>query len=279
MMFVTYSVAGSAGVVVVDAPPSIGASRILSGIASVTSASITHVVYSHGHADHIAASGQYPPPGPNVQYIAHALVDADLRRPRLFPYGVFTGGGAVPFPTVTFTTAFNVTVGGRTILAITEAPFAHSPGNVFIVVPNTKIAMIVDIVFTGWVPFVGLAAEDTIGFYESHDIILNTFTAPDFVFVTGHLGRLATRDDVITQKAYITDLLANSITASAAYNIGAVGSITGFENSWLLFKTFADLVTQKCVDLTLAQWGGRLGGADIFAFSHCERVTEILRIV
>ena len=51
------------GVIVVDAPPSIG-ENILAAIAEVTDEPITHVIYSHSHADHIGAAGIYPPMPP-----------------------------------------------------------------------------------------------------------------------------------------------------------------------------------------------------------------------
>jgi glyoxylase-like metal-dependent hydrolase (beta-lactamase superfamily II) len=44
------------GVIVVDAPPTIG-DKLLKAIAEVTDEPITHVIYSHSHADHIAAAG------------------------------------------------------------------------------------------------------------------------------------------------------------------------------------------------------------------------------
>ena len=50
MMFLTTG----HGVIAVDAPPTIG-HNILRAIAEVTSEPVTHVVYSHVHADHIGA--------------------------------------------------------------------------------------------------------------------------------------------------------------------------------------------------------------------------------
>ena len=47
------------GVNAVDAPPSIG-DRYLKAIAEVTDEPVTHVIYSHSHADHIAAAGMFP---------------------------------------------------------------------------------------------------------------------------------------------------------------------------------------------------------------------------
>ena len=60
------------GVLLVDAPPSIG-HNLLRAIASVTSrtgtpSKVTHLVYSHSHADHIGASSLF---GPDVVRIGH----------------------------------------------------------------------------------------------------------------------------------------------------------------------------------------------------------------
>ena len=66
--------------------------------------------------------------------------------------------------------------------------------------------MLVDIVFPGWVPFPYLAiAKDVAGFIKAHDIALDNY---DFdKFVGGHLTRLGTRNDVVVQKEFVTDLM------------------------------------------------------------------------
>lgn len=58
----------------------------------------------------------------------------------------------------------------------------------------------------------------------------------------------------------------------------SVAGDVGFENPWLLFDTYLDAVAQECADITLAEWQGQLGGADIWTFSHCSVVIESLRI-
>ena len=60
------------GVVLVDAPPTIG-HNLLRAIGAVTQANgrpsqVTHLVYSHSHADHIGASILF---GPDVVRIGH----------------------------------------------------------------------------------------------------------------------------------------------------------------------------------------------------------------
>ena len=62
------------GVIVVDAPPSIG-QKLLDGIKEVTNEPITHVIYSHTHADHLAAASMFPS---DAIFIAHEATAAQL---------------------------------------------------------------------------------------------------------------------------------------------------------------------------------------------------------
>jgi glyoxylase-like metal-dependent hydrolase (beta-lactamase superfamily II) len=267
VMFVTTG----AGVIVVDAPPSIG-QNILNAIAEVTDEPITHVIYSHSHADHISAASIYPA---DATYIAHEETAAQLERERPVPFGTFVGGGPVPLPTVTFAESFTLNVGSQTLELEYRGPH-HEPGNIYIYAPAQKVLLLIDIVFPGWIPFTELAvAEDVPGFYQAHDDILSF----DFkTLVSGHVGRLGTRADVELQQEYILDIQANAIQALQTVDFFAIAQETGFENSWLLFDTYLDAVAEECADLTLAKWLGQLGGADIWTFQHCQVVIESLRI-
>lgn len=267
MMFLTTGV----GVIVVDAPPTIG-QNILNAIAEVTTEPITHVVYSHSHADHIGAAALYPA---GATYIAHEDTLAQLTRNRPFPFGLFAGGSPVPNPTVTFSSEYTLTVGNKT-LELSDKGINHDPGNLFVYAPDQKVLMLVDVIFPGWSPFKNLAlAEDVPGFVEAHNQIL----AYDFDnMVAGHLGRLGTRSDVETQQEYILDIQANTAQALQTVDFFAIAQETGFQNAWLLFDTYLDTVAQVCTDLTLPEWGNRLGNADVFTFDHCWVMAESLRI-
>src|SRR5579864_4590126 len=102
-MFLTTRV----GVVLIDAPPTIG-HNLLRAIDAITSANgmpstVTHVVYSHSHADHIGASSLL---GGDVVRIGHIenrrllLRDDDPKRPP---------------PTVTFEDRYVLEVGGEVL--------------------------------------------------------------------------------------------------------------------------------------------------------------------
>ena len=263
------------GVIVVDAPPTIG-DKMLKAIAEVTKEPITHVVYSHSHADHIGAAGIYPE---NAKYIAHEDTKAQLARmndsKRPFPYGIFVGGKSVPMPTGTFKERYTLKVGKQT-LQLEYRGNDHEPGNIYIYAPKQKVLMKIDIIFPGWTPFKGLAiAEDAPGFIEAHDIILSY----DFEkLVSGHWGRLATRKDVGIQREYMKDIQANAGKALQTVDFHVIAKETGYENKALLFDRYLDAVTQKCAELTEPKWVERLGGVDVWTIDHCYQLIMALRV-
>lgn len=261
------------GVIVVDAPPSIGES-VLEAIAEVTEEPITHVIYSHSHADHIAAASMYPE---EATYIAHEDTLSQLERAgnNEIPFGTFVGGSPVPLPTDTFSDTFTLEVGSQTLELAYQGP-GHEAGNIFIYAPDQQVLMFIDVVFPGWAPFKDVAvAEDVPAFIKAHDDVL----AYDFeTFIGGHLTRLGNREDVETQKEYIMDIQANSVKALQSVDFTAIAEEVGFENPWHLFDTYLNAVQDECVDATVPAWTDKLAGVDIFTGSHCAKIIESLRI-
>jgi glyoxylase-like metal-dependent hydrolase (beta-lactamase superfamily II) len=280
------------GVVAVDAPPSIGA-NYLKAIAEVTDKPIKYVIYSHSHLDHIGAAASIFPE--NATYIAHEKVAEELRRAHQELQSSAAGGDnnnntqfppmqlpafnvsrLPPIPTETFAQNYTLQVGNQT-LELNYSGNNHEEGNIFIYAPAQKTLMLVDIIFPGWVPFPYLAlAEDVFGYIKAHDIALNY----DFdTFVGGHLTRLGTREDVQTQREFITDLINASIEANSNVTFGEVIQKVGQTNNvWAIFKTYLDTVAEQCANEMLPKWQPRLGGAQEFMFSHCWTMAESLRI-
>jgi len=260
------------GVIVVDAPPSIG-KNVLKAIEEVTDEPITHVIYSHSHADHIAAASMYPE---DAVYIAHRDTAANLRGSyEDYEFGMFLGGSAVPEPTVTFTDTYTLEVGTQTLELEYKGP-NHNPGSIFIYAPEQKVLMLVDVIFPGWSPFKDLAVtSDVKSFVAAHDDVLSY----DFdTLVSGHVGRLGTREDVETQKEYVLDMQANAAEALQTVDFNAIAADVGYGNLWLLFDTYLDAVSEECNKLTLAKWESKLAAADVFTPSHCFKLVESLRI-
>jgi glyoxylase-like metal-dependent hydrolase (beta-lactamase superfamily II) len=263
------------GVIVVDAPPTIGP-NILNAIAEVTDEPITHVVYSHSHADHIGAAGLYPA---DAEYISHESTAAQISDRQSsdlpYPFGLFVGGSPVPSPNVTFSDRYTLSLGNQ-VLELEYRGANHEPGNLFVYAPKQKVLMLVDVIFPGWVPFKDLAlAEDIPGFIEAHDEALSF----DFdTLIGGHLTRLGNRQDVEIQKEYIQDIQTNAAQALQTVDFFAVAQEVGFGNPWLLFDSYLDAVAQECETLTLEKWLGMLGAADVWTKDHCFNIAESLRI-
>jgi hypothetical protein len=74
------------------------------------------------------------------------------------------------------------------------------------------------------------------------------------------------------------DVRDNAAAALQTVDFFAIAGETGFVNQWLLFDTYLDAVAQNCAEKTVPEWSERLGGADIFTFSHCYAALESLRI-
>ena len=250
------------GVIVVDAPPSIG-ENYLKAINEVTDESITHVIYSHAHNDHIGSANIFPE---DATYISHQEI-ADTLSKRNDPNR--------PIPSVTFEENYDLEIGNQKLELAYYGPI-HEPGNIFIYAPNQKVLMVVDVVFPGWVPFKDLAmAQSVPEFLESHDKILEY----DFeTFIGGHLTRTGTVEDVQLQKEYFEDIQKSAAKANQDISFMAIGQEVGFENLWLVFQVYADSITQQCVDEVTPKWINKLGGADLFTYDHCWKISESQRI-
>jgi len=259
------------GVVAVDAPPTIG-KNYLKAIAEVTNKPVTYVIYSHAHLDHIGAAGMFPR---NATFIAQQETAAELQRARSVAKNV---SAVPPIPTVTFTKNYTLQIGNQT-LKLDYYGVNHLPGNIFIYAPNQKVLMLVDIIFPGWIPFPYLAiAKDTAGFIKAHDIALNNY---DFdTLVGGHLTRLGTRNDVIAQKEFVSDLEKAAAQANQQVSFGKIAKQVGGgqPNPWLIFSKYIDVVNENCVNSMLPKWENRLGGAQQFMSTHCFTMTESGRV-
>ncbi len=250
------------GVILVDAPPSLGP-NLATAIADVTDEPITYFVYSHHHADHVGAAGQF---AETATYVGHEATAELLTR---------SNDPNRPVPTITFADSYELTLGDQT-LQLDYHGNNHEPGNSFIYAPEQKVLMVVDIVFPGWVPFVGLAqAEDIPGFMAAHDQIL----AYDFdTFIGGHLTRLGTREDVETAQAFVLDVQANAAAALQSVDFMAIAQEVGFENPWALFDAYLGAVARECAAATIPVWQERLGGTDVFTEGHCWTMVGSLRV-
>jgi glyoxylase-like metal-dependent hydrolase (beta-lactamase superfamily II) len=228
--YITMFLVTDNSVIAVDAPPTLG-ENYLKAIAEVTNKPVTHVIYSHAHIDHIGSAGIFPE---NTTYIAQQETANELQRAK----SVAKNPSMVPpIPTVTFVENHTLQIENQT-LQLAYYGNNHTDGNVFIYAPKQKVLMLVDIIFPGGVPFPYLAiAKDVAGFIKVHDRVLNNY---DFdTLIGGHLTRLGTRNDVIVQKEFISDLQNAAAKANQEVKFGSIASEVGSsDNPWLIFSKY-----------------------------------------
>ena len=257
-MFMIYET----GVVVVDAPPEYAA-KIKQAIAEVTPLPITHLVYSHAHADHIGGAGALG---------GHPVIIAQEETLRLLKRDA---DPARPLPTVTFKDRYVLRVGTQR-LELSYHGNGHEPGNIFIWAPEQKTLMVVDIVFPGWMPFRRLAvSQDIPGWIEQVRFV---DTLPFDKLVSGHVTRLGTHADVRMQVEYLDDLKAAVSAALKSTPFMADVKPADSGNAWALTGDYTARVAVQCVNALTPKWAHRLGGFDAFAWDQCYTMEQSLRV-
>jgi glyoxylase-like metal-dependent hydrolase (beta-lactamase superfamily II) len=229
------------GVIAVDAPQPLG-ERYIQAIEETTDEPITHMIYSHGHQDHVGAAGQIF--SDDITYIAQRQT-ADVLANASDPNR--------PVPDIAFDDEYTLSVGNQT-LELYHIGNYHSDGDIVIYSPDQRVVMAVDLVRPGITPFRAFAVTPDIDQYlEAHDTLADDF---DFdVLVSGHTQLLATKDHIATNKQFTLDVMENAREA--------------------LQSSGAD-AAQVCADRTIEQWQGRLGSLDEFMIEHCTAMIDHL---
>jgi glyoxylase-like metal-dependent hydrolase (beta-lactamase superfamily II) len=250
------------GVVVVDAPQSYAA-HIREAIAEVTDRPITHLVYSHSHADHIGGAKAL---GGNPVIVAHQETARLLRR---------AADPDRPLPTVTFSDRYTLRVGGQ-VLELSYPGNGHEPGNIFIRAPEQRVLMVVDVVFPGWMPWRRFAlAQDVPGYFAQVEEIGRM----DWdVLVGGHVARTGTHADVALQAAFNRDVREAAAAALASTTPGEGLNPLDRGNPWALFDHYIDRVAARCVSALTPKWSGRLAAFDVYVWDQCYAMEQSLRI-
>jgi glyoxylase-like metal-dependent hydrolase (beta-lactamase superfamily II) len=173
----------SDGVVVLDAPPTLGNNiqRAIDEIAAANGVGnkVSHLVYSHHHSDHVGAASLFDG---NVARIGHEETRNLLLR---------DNDPARPPNEETFQDEAHLVIGGEHINLAWHGS-NHSPDNIFIHLPDHDTMMLVDIVNPGWVPiYQSNLSEDIPGYLEAPATALGYEWTH---FIGGHMGRLGTRD-------------------------------------------------------------------------------------
>jgi glyoxylase-like metal-dependent hydrolase (beta-lactamase superfamily II) len=253
------------GVVLFDAPPTIGHNiqRAVDEIAAANGVSnrVTHLVYSHHHADHGGASCLFR----NITRIGHENTRRLLLR---------DDDPARPAPEETFRDRRTVEIGGERIDLAWHGP-NHSPDNIFIHLPDHDALMLVDVVSPGWASVCqGDLAEDVPGYLEASATAL---TYPWKHFIGGHVGRLGTRGDVATHRQYLADIADSSRNALDTVDPTPYFLEHG-DNPWAAERGYLDAITAAAAAPVIEKYTGVLAAADTFTASATFHVTQSIRL-
>src|SRR5712675_510565 len=256
------------GVVVFDAPPTIGHNiqRAIAEIAAATGVSntVTHLVHTHHHSDHAGAGVIF---GKNVVRIGHEETRRLLLR---------VNDPNKPAPEETFSDRRTLEIGGERIELAWHGP-NHTPDNSVIHFPEHDTLMMADIVNVGWVPvFVVNLSDDIPGYLSMPG---HALTYPWTTLISGHLGRLGTREDVVLHQQYMADLEASAKTALATVDptpyfakYGAVG------NMWGAVKAYLNAVGETTAAPVIEKYTGVLAAADVFTPDVAFWLMESMRL-
>jgi glyoxylase-like metal-dependent hydrolase (beta-lactamase superfamily II) len=254
------------GVVLLDAPPTIGHNiqRAVDEIASANGVSnrVTHLVYSHHHADHAGASSLFDK---SVARIGHEETRKLLLR---------DDDPARPAPEETFQDRRTLEIGGERFELAWHGT-NHSPDNIFIHLPDHNALMLVDIVNPGWAPvYQSNLTEDVQGYIAAPATAL---TYPWKHFIGGHMGRLGTRDDIAVHQQYMADIVEHSRKALDTVDPTPYFIKYG-ENTWAGVRGYLDAVTAAAATPVIEKYTGVLASADVFTASTTFHVMQSLRL-
>ena len=258
------------GVVLVDAPPSIGA-KLIQAIAELAPGkTITHLIYSHAHIDHIGFASEIQRANPKVTIVAHEETQRLLARAK---------DAKRPVPTETFSgiaKPFALNAGSQSLRLEYPGP-NHEPGNIEIYHDASKTLMLVDVVFPGWMMWRRFAlAQDIPGYFEVVRALNGKYGYK--TLIGGHLNRTGTKEDVTTQLAFMSDLHAAASEGLSTTKMGEGLGPVDQTNAWAGFDDYIDRVTIHCVNAVTPKWKNRLAGFDVFIYDQCLSMEQSLRV-
>jgi len=256
----------SDGVVVLDAPPTLGNNiqRAIDEIAADNGVSnkVEYLVYSHHHSDHVGAASLFDK---NVTRIRHEETRTLLLR---------DNDPARPPNEETFQDKRTLEIGGERIDLAWHGP-NHSPDNILIHLPGHDTMMLVDIVNPGWVPiYRSNLSEDIPGYIEAP---ANALAYPWKHFIGGHLGRLGSRDDVTLHQQYMADIAESSRKAIDSADLTRYFEKYG-ENVWAAFRGGLDEMVATAAAPVIEKYSGVLAAADVFTDSTTFQVMQSIRL-
>jgi glyoxylase-like metal-dependent hydrolase (beta-lactamase superfamily II) len=256
----------SDGVVLLDAPPTIGHNiqRAVDEIASANGVSnkVTHLVYSHHHADHAGASSLFDK---SVARIGHEETRKLLLR---------DDDPARPAPEETFGDRRTHEIGGVRIDLAWHGT-NHTPDNIFIHFPGHDTLMLVDINLPRWAPYDSFNLNEDV--QGSIAAPATAMAYPWKHFIGGHMGRLGTREDLTVYQRYVDDIIAGVKQALVAVDPAPFFARYG-DNSWAAVQQYQKAQVDYAAGPVIKKYLGVLAAADVYTASTTFVILESIRL-
>jgi glyoxylase-like metal-dependent hydrolase (beta-lactamase superfamily II) len=244
----------------VDAPPDLGG-NLLAGVEEVTTKPITHLIYSHAHADHIGSAHLLARDG--LKILAHELTARFIEEAH---------DDNRPLPTDTFSgTRSELSIDGERLI-LDYAGDWHQAGNLFIHLPEQKVLTAIDSFTVKNAPFFRLLFSARVpAYFAAMDQMLEYDVE---TVVSGHIDLFGTLEDVQTNREYIRDLRASAAEALRMVDLrqAAAAARVPDNNRQARLKVWMDAVVARAAELMPASWDKRLGGTDIFLTDNLNAV-------
>src|ERR1700689_4181884 len=230
------------GVVLFDAPPTIGHNlqRAIDKIASDNGVSnrVTHIVYSHHHADHLGASSLFGQDVVRIGQIQTKELLASEHDPTR------------PVPDITYETSYEL-------------------------FPDHDTLMLVDINLPRWVPFDSFNLnEDVQGSIAAPDVAM---AYPWTHFIGGHMGRIGTRDDMVLYQNYVNDIIAGVTSALTAIDPTPYFAKYG-DNEWAAVQQYQAAQVAYASAPVIKKYLGTLAAVDVYTASTAFVLLESIRL-
>jgi glyoxylase-like metal-dependent hydrolase (beta-lactamase superfamily II) len=223
---------------------------------------VTHLVYSHHHADHIGGSSLF---GKHVVRIGQVQAKQLLAS---------ENDPARPVPDVTFETKHTLNVGGERVNLAWHGT-NHTPDNSYIHFPDHDTLMLVDIFLPRWVPFDSFNLnEDVPGSIAAPDTAM---AYPWKHFIGGHIGRLGTRADMVLYQQYVNDIIDGVKKALATVDPTPYFAKYG-NNVWAASQQYLAAVVAYASGPVIKKYLGVLAAADVYTASTTFVILESVRL-
>jgi glyoxylase-like metal-dependent hydrolase (beta-lactamase superfamily II) len=223
---------------------------------------VTHIVYSHHHADHLGASSLF---GHGVTRIGQIQTKEMLAS---------ENDPTRPLPDVTYETSYTLRVGGERV-ELAWRGTNHTADNTYIHFPDHDTLMLVDINLPRWVPFDSFNLnEDVQGSIAAADVAM---AYPWKHFIGGHMGRIGTRDDMVLYQQYVNAIIANVKLALATIDPTPYFAKYG-DNEWAAVQQYQAAQVAYASAPVIKKYLGVLAAVDVYTASTAFVLLESVRL-